>query len=356
MAERVFHRHAHAQRRHRASRRAMSAAISAKSATSSRRISSLAFPGSAMPIPIYYAASLVSTALGGGMSSRLFQEMREKRGLVYSVYSFASPFSDGGVFGIYAGTGADALPELIPVLAHEIRRLGDGFDKDEFERARAQLKAGSPDVARKHHDAGRTAGRTHAGPTARRSIWPSWSRRSTPSIRTVSSASRAASCRANRPSRRWGRSARSSLTRASRNGSKPEPRSAHGEFEPSPPTASFCRRRAAGNASRRPSPHASTAGARGLRRMGATARSVAHFPDAVGAGVVADALSRSAFRQRLFHYAPNGAVARVTISSFIATPTALAGRHRPQPDPPWRRRIGQPRLLDGRSVSPDKAI
>jgi predicted Zn-dependent peptidase len=76
------------------------------------------------------------------MSSRLFQEVREKRGLVYSVYSFASPFSDGGVFGIYAGTGADALPELIPVLAHEIRRLGDGFGKDELERARAQLKAG----------------------------------------------------------------------------------------------------------------------------------------------------------------------------------------------------------------------
>jgi predicted Zn-dependent peptidase len=46
------------------------------------------------------------------------------------------------VFGVYAGTGADALPELIPVLANEIRRLGDGFDRDELERARAQLKAG----------------------------------------------------------------------------------------------------------------------------------------------------------------------------------------------------------------------
>jgi len=102
----------------------------------------IGFPGFSSADPDLYAASLVSTALGGGMSSRLFQEVREKRGLVYSVYSFASPFSDGGVFGIYAGTGADALPELIPVLAHEIRRLGDGFDRDEFERARAQLKAG----------------------------------------------------------------------------------------------------------------------------------------------------------------------------------------------------------------------
>ncbi len=89
----------------------------------------IGFPGFSYADPDFYAASLVSTALGGGMSSRLFQEVREKRGLVYSVYSFASPFSDGGVFGIYAGTGADALPELIPVLATEIRRLDDGFGK-----------------------------------------------------------------------------------------------------------------------------------------------------------------------------------------------------------------------------------
>ena len=102
----------------------------------------IGFPGFSFADPDFYAASLVSTALGGGMSSRLFQEVREKRGLVYSVYSFASPFSDGGVFGIYAGTGEDALPELIPVLATEIRRLRDGFGKDELERARAQLKAG----------------------------------------------------------------------------------------------------------------------------------------------------------------------------------------------------------------------
>ena len=52
-----------------------------------------------MPAPVY------STLLGGGMSSRLFQEVREKRGLVYSIYTFAAPYSDGGLFGIYAGTG-----------------------------------------------------------------------------------------------------------------------------------------------------------------------------------------------------------------------------------------------------------
>jgi predicted Zn-dependent peptidase len=102
----------------------------------------LGFPGFSFADPDYYAASLVSTALGGGMSSRLFQEVREKRGLVYSVYSFASPFSDGGIFGVYAGTGPEELAELMPVLAGEIRRLGDGFAPDELERARAQLKAG----------------------------------------------------------------------------------------------------------------------------------------------------------------------------------------------------------------------
>ncbi|MGH6989015.1 MAG: M16 family metallopeptidase [Stellaceae bacterium] len=102
----------------------------------------LGFPGFGFADPDYYAASLLSTALGGGMSSRLFQEVREKRGLVYSVYSFASPFSDGGIFGIYAGTGAEELAELMPVLAGEIKGLRAGLASDELERARAQLKAG----------------------------------------------------------------------------------------------------------------------------------------------------------------------------------------------------------------------
>ena len=102
----------------------------------------LGFPGFAFADPDFYAASLVSTALGGGMSSRLFQEVREKRGLVYSVYSFMHGFSDGGVFGIYAGTGEKELGKLMPVLSEEVRRLADGLGSDELERARAQLKAG----------------------------------------------------------------------------------------------------------------------------------------------------------------------------------------------------------------------
>jgi predicted Zn-dependent peptidase len=102
----------------------------------------LGFPGFAFADRDYYAASILSTALGGGMSSRLFQEIREKRGLVYSIYSFSHSYSDGGLFGIYAGTGEDEASELMPALTAEICKLEAGLDPAELERARAQLKAG----------------------------------------------------------------------------------------------------------------------------------------------------------------------------------------------------------------------
>jgi predicted Zn-dependent peptidase len=102
----------------------------------------LGFPGFSFTDRDYYAASVLSTALGGGMSSRLFQEIREKRGLVYSIYSFSHSYSDGGLFGIYAGTGEDEAAELMPVLCTEIRNLAQGLKSAELERARAQLKAG----------------------------------------------------------------------------------------------------------------------------------------------------------------------------------------------------------------------
>jgi predicted Zn-dependent peptidase len=102
----------------------------------------LGFPGFSFSDRDYYAASVLSTALGGGMSSRLFQEIREKRGLVYSIYSFSHSYSDGGVFGIYAGTGEDEAAELMPVLCAEIRKLTEGLNPAELDRARAQLKAG----------------------------------------------------------------------------------------------------------------------------------------------------------------------------------------------------------------------
>ncbi len=102
----------------------------------------LGFPGFAFGERDYYAASVLSTAFGGGMSSRLFQEIREKRGLVYSIYSFSHSYSDGGVFGVYAGTGESEAAELMPVLCDEIVKLADGIDAAELARARAQLKAG----------------------------------------------------------------------------------------------------------------------------------------------------------------------------------------------------------------------
>jgi len=102
----------------------------------------LGFPGVTLDDPDYYAASVLSTAFGGGMSSRLFQEVREQRGLVYSIHSFAHSFRDGGLFGIYAGTGEDEAAELIPVLCEEATKLADGFTDVELARAKAQMKAG----------------------------------------------------------------------------------------------------------------------------------------------------------------------------------------------------------------------
>ncbi len=101
----------------------------------------LGFPSVPYGDDDYYAALLLSTLLGGGMSSRLFQEIRERRGLVYSIYSFASPFLDSGLFGIYAGTGEDEAKELMPVALDELRRVQEDVTPAELARARAQVKA-----------------------------------------------------------------------------------------------------------------------------------------------------------------------------------------------------------------------
>jgi predicted Zn-dependent peptidase len=101
----------------------------------------LGFDGLSYSDPDYYALAVHSTLLGGGMSSRLFQEVREKRGLVYSIYSFAQSYEDGGLYGIYAGTGEDEVAKIIPLIAQEMRGVCDGVRLEEIQRARAQLKA-----------------------------------------------------------------------------------------------------------------------------------------------------------------------------------------------------------------------
>jgi predicted Zn-dependent peptidase len=102
----------------------------------------LGFPSVGYADPDYYAAMLLSTVLGGGMSSRLFQEIREKRGLVYSIYSFSAPYLDGGLFGIYAGTGETEAAELMPVALDELAKIQEHVKPAELARARAQVKAG----------------------------------------------------------------------------------------------------------------------------------------------------------------------------------------------------------------------
>jgi predicted Zn-dependent peptidase len=92
--------------------------------------------------PSYRAASLLASIMGGGMASRLFQEVREKRGLVYSVFATYQSLSDGGQFMIYAGTGAEKVPEFMSVLESEIQKIiKDGVTIDELNRVKTQAKA-----------------------------------------------------------------------------------------------------------------------------------------------------------------------------------------------------------------------
>ena len=88
-----------------------------------------------------YDASIFVSILGGGMSSRLFQEIREKRGLCYSVFSFMENFLDTGTITIYAGTSDQKVCELADVVTQEINKLGHLVTPEELERAKAQTKA-----------------------------------------------------------------------------------------------------------------------------------------------------------------------------------------------------------------------
>lgn len=102
----------------------------------------LGFEGVSYDDPDYYAVHVASTVFGGGMSSRLFQEVREKQGLAYSIYCYASSYKDSGLFGIYAGTAAETANQLVSVVADEAAKLQGCAEEAEVARARAQLKAG----------------------------------------------------------------------------------------------------------------------------------------------------------------------------------------------------------------------
>lgn len=102
----------------------------------------LGFPGVNFHDPDFHAQQVFSMLLGGGMSSRLFQEIREKRGLVYSIYSFTSAYQDTGLLGVYAGTGEDQVAELVPVVCDELTKITDADLEAEVIRSRTQLKSG----------------------------------------------------------------------------------------------------------------------------------------------------------------------------------------------------------------------
>ena len=88
-----------------------------------------------------FALRVLDTILGGSSSSRLFQEVREKRGLAYAVYSYASHYADSGQVGIYVGTRPDNVAEAMDVIGSELRRLeADGVSEEELERARENVK------------------------------------------------------------------------------------------------------------------------------------------------------------------------------------------------------------------------
>jgi predicted Zn-dependent peptidase len=91
--------------------------------------------------PRRYALSVMATAFGGGMSSRLFQEVREKRGLAYSVYAYAQGFADDGMFGVYVGCQPGKVDTVLDVCLSEMERLADqGLTDEEIARGKGQVR------------------------------------------------------------------------------------------------------------------------------------------------------------------------------------------------------------------------
>lgn len=102
----------------------------------------LALEGLPQRDPNLFSLQVFSIVVGGGMSSRLFQEVREKRGLCYTISAFHAPYADTGMFGIYAGTDAGDVKELMRVAVEETAAAGANITEAEVNRAKAQIKVG----------------------------------------------------------------------------------------------------------------------------------------------------------------------------------------------------------------------
>ncbi|PPB81092.1 putative Zn-dependent peptidase [Albidovulum inexpectatum] len=102
----------------------------------------MAFPAPSVRDDDYYIAQVYATAMGGGMSSRLFQTIREERGLAYAIHAQAGSYEDTGMISIYAGTSGSEIAELSTLTMDELKRAADDMSEAEVARARAQLKAG----------------------------------------------------------------------------------------------------------------------------------------------------------------------------------------------------------------------
>jgi predicted Zn-dependent peptidase len=102
----------------------------------------LALHGLPQRHPDLFSLQVFAAVLGGGMSSRLFQEVREKRGLCYSIYAFHMPYFDTGLFGLYAGTDQSDAAELMQVVVDQIADATSTIEDKEIARAKAQMKAG----------------------------------------------------------------------------------------------------------------------------------------------------------------------------------------------------------------------
>jgi predicted Zn-dependent peptidase len=102
----------------------------------------MALQGVPVRDPTLYSLQVFTSVLGSGMSSRLFQEVREQRGLCYSIHAFHMPYSDIGLFGLYAGTDETDAPELMRVVIDQIVTATETLNEAEVNRAKAQMKAG----------------------------------------------------------------------------------------------------------------------------------------------------------------------------------------------------------------------